>query len=64
MKTEKTKRVTISVNKDVDVIKNHIESDTGVKMTYVQTFDFLITFYLKHAQEPRTRWASLRSKDE
>lgn len=62
--TKGLKRVTISVSDDVDVIREHIERDTGVRMTYVQVFDFLIAFYMKHAQEPRTRWASLRRKDD
>ena len=57
-----TKRITISVDANVDKIRDVIESQTGVKMSYVQTFDHLIHFYIKHAAEPRTKWAPIFSK--
>jgi hypothetical protein len=59
-----TKRITIPVDEDIDTIRDFIERDTGIKMSYVQVINFLIHFYMKHAQEPRTRWASLQSKAE
>jgi len=59
-KRVKNKRVTVDVSADIDKIRNKIKADTGVTMTYVQTFDFLINFYMKHANEPRTQWAVLK----
>ena len=59
-KRVKNKRVTVDVSADIDKISNKIKADTGVTMTYVQTFDFLINFYMKHANEPRTQWAVLK----
>jgi len=59
-KRVKNKRVTVDVSVDIDKIRNKIKADTGVTMTYVQTFDFLINFYMKHANEPRTQWAVLK----
>lgn len=56
------KRLTIDVDPKIDAIRNKIKEDTGVLMTYVQTFDFLINFYAKHCNEPRTQWAVLKSK--
>jgi len=59
-KRPKNKRITVDVNPKIDLIRNKIREDTGVTMTYVQTFDFLIDFYTKHANEPKTRWAVLK----
>jgi hypothetical protein len=55
----KTKRITVDVTSDVDVIRDQIESDHGVKMTYVQLINFLAHFYIKHANEPKTQWKPL-----
>jgi hypothetical protein len=52
---EKKKRLTIYVSKDIDKIRQRILDDTGVKMTYVQVFDFLINFYYKN-QKIQTTW--------
>ena len=60
----KEKRITITVSSDIDVIRNKIQEDTGVVMTYVQTFDYLIHFYMQKANEPKTRWAILRKKND
>ena len=53
------KRVTVFVDDNVDNIREFIQEQTGIKMTYVQVFDHLIHFYIKHANEPRTRWAPI-----
>ncbi len=55
----KDKRITISVDSNIDNIRKFIEGQTGVKMTYVQVFDHLIHFYVKHANEPRTKWSPI-----
>lgn len=57
--TDKNKRITIPVSKDIELIRNRIAADTGVKMTYTQVFNFLIHFYVERANEPKTKWKSL-----
>ena len=54
------KRITIDVVEDIDKIRDKIEEETGVCMTYVQTFDFLIHFYMRHCNEPKTRWVGMQ----
>jgi len=63
-KTEDTKRITVNVDTNIDTIRDYLHKQTGVRMTYVQVFDFLIHFYMKHAQEPRTQWAALTTKEK
>jgi hypothetical protein len=55
----KNKRVTVPVSRDIDLIKNRIKTDTGIRMSYTQLFNFLIHFYISHANEPKTKWKSL-----
>lgn len=58
----KTKRVTIPVSNDIDLIRDRLAADTGITMSYGQIFNFLIHFYVEHADEPKTKWRSLRAK--
>ena len=53
------KRITVEIDQDIDRIREFINTQTGVRMTYVQLFNHLIHFYVKHANEPRTKWAPL-----
>jgi len=53
------KRITLPVDENIDRIREFIKEQTGVEMTYVQLFNHLIHFYVKHAAEPRTKWAPL-----
>lgn len=46
----------------IDIIRERLKADTGIEMSYVQLFNFLIHFYLKHADEPRTKWQTLTTK--
>lgn len=55
----KTKRVTIPVSKDVDLIRDRLAQDTGIRMSYAQIFNFLIHFYVDKANEPKSKWKSL-----
>ena len=55
----KTKRITVPVSKDIDLIRERIKRDTGINMTYVQIFNFLIHFYVERANEPKSKWRSL-----
>lgn len=56
---KRTKRITVNVPTEMDRIRDRLQDDTGVKMTYVQVFRFLIHFYLQRANEPKTRWRGL-----
>lgn len=55
----KTKRVTIPISKDIDLIRDRIRKDTGIAMSYAQIFNFLIHFYVERANEPKSKWRSL-----
>jgi len=61
-KTPTNKRITVPVDQAIDIIKDRLKADTGIEMTYVQVFNFLIHFYLKHANEPRTKWQAVTTK--
>jgi len=52
----KTKRVTIAVNSDIDIIRDKLLQDTGMKMSYIQVFNYLIHYYKKHSSLPVTVW--------
>jgi hypothetical protein len=60
LKRIRNKRVTVDVKPEIDRIREKIKDDTGVIMTYVQTFDFLIDFYMKYANVPKTQWRPLK----
>lgn len=60
MSSSKTKRITVPVTEDIDIIRKHLQKDTGIEMTYVQIFNFLIHFYMERANEPKSKWVSLR----
>ena len=55
----KTKRITIPVSRDVDLIRDRLAQDTGIRMSYAQIFNFLIHFYVERANEPKSKWRSL-----
>ena len=55
----KLKRITIPVSLDVDLIRDRLAADTGIHMTYTQVFNFLIHFYVKRANEPKSNWKAL-----
>ena len=59
-----SKRLTITVDDDIDRIRNFITQQTGVRMTYIQVFDHLIHFYVKHANEPSTKWAPIFKQEK
>jgi hypothetical protein len=54
-----SKRVTIPVSNDIDLIRDRLAADTGIRMSYAQIFNFLIHFYISKANEPKSRWKSL-----
>jgi hypothetical protein len=58
--TDKTKRITIPVSNDIDIIRDRLREDTGIDMTYVQIFNFLVHFYIQRMSEPKTKWKALQ----
>lgn len=58
--TDKTKRITIPVTEDIDIIRQRLREDTGIDMTYVQIFNFLVHFYIQRMNEPKTKWKALQ----
>ena len=59
MSDPKTKRITIPVSCDIDLIRDRLAADTGIQMTYTQLFNFLVHFYVERASEPKSKWRSL-----
>ena len=57
---KKTKRITIPVSVDIDLIRKRLAEDTGITMTYTQVFNFLVHFYIQRANEPKTQWRSTK----
>ena len=55
----KTKRITMKVTKDIDLIRDRLAADTGIVMTSNQILNFLIHFYVERASEPKSKWKSL-----
>ncbi len=51
-----TKRITIFVDPNIDVIRDHLDKTLGVKLTYVQLFDYLINYYKTNSTLPKTIW--------
>jgi len=60
LKRVRNKRITVDVSEKIDSIRTRVFEDTGVSMTYVQTFDYLINYYIKHCNEPRTKWVGMK----
>lgn len=55
----KTKRITIPVTRDIDLIRERLKQDTGIEMSYTQIFNFLVHFYVERANEPKSKWRAL-----
>jgi hypothetical protein len=51
-----SRRISIYVDSDIDKVREHLLTTTGVRYTYVQLFDHLIHFYMKNAKETTTEW--------
>ena len=52
---QKNKRLTVTVSENIDRIRQRLYEETGVRMTYVQVFDYLISYYTKN-QKIQTTW--------
>ena len=59
---EDQKRVTVYIDAHIDKIRDRVKTDTGVSMTYNQTFDYLINHYIKTTNMPRTTWVDVTKK--
>ena len=58
-KKSETRRITLYIDEHIDKIRDRVKTDTGVTMTYNQTFDYLINHYMKTTNMPRTVWADV-----
>ena len=58
-KKSETRRITLYIDGHIDKIRERVKNDTGVTMTYNQTFDYLINHYMKTTNMPRTVWADV-----
>lgn len=43
-----TKRITVPVDDHIDAIKQHLEEELGIAMSYAQVLQYLIKFYRKN----------------
>ena len=43
-----TKRITVPVDRYIDTIKQHLEEELGIAMSYAQVIQYLIKFYRKN----------------
>jgi hypothetical protein len=50
------KRITIPVDGNIDSIRDQLHKELGVYMSYHQLVDYLINYYRKHNQQPKTEW--------
>lgn len=51
----KTKRITLTITGNVDLVKKNIENRLGVQLSYAQLIDYLIHHYRKY-NNPATSW--------
>lgn len=54
------KRITISVSDNIDIIRERLSRDTGIRMTYVQLVNYLVHYYMTKSSEPRTQWVATK----
>lgn len=50
-----TKRITLAVDDKIDHIKDVLENELGIEMSYPQVLGYLIKFYFKN-QKAQTAW--------
>jgi hypothetical protein len=53
----KLKRITVSINGNIDAIRKQLQEEHGIEYTYVQLIDYLINFYRK-SNKPVTTFRS------
>jgi len=52
----KTKRITLTISANIEAIKKQLHEEHGIEYSYVQLVDYLINYYRKHNQRPKTEW--------
>jgi len=55
-----SKRITLPISVKVDEIKNHLQEELGIEMTYSQVIDYLIHFYSSKTAQPKTQWRPIK----
>lgn len=56
-----TKRITIPIDGNIDAIKDALQKQLGISMSYHQVINYLIKFY-SDRHKPRTTWADVVSE--
>ena len=51
----KTKRITLTINGNIEAIKKQLQEEHGIEYSYVQLVDYLINYYRKNKQV-NTAW--------
>jgi hypothetical protein len=55
-----SKRITLPITQKIEDIKNQLEEDLGIHLTYSQVFNILIHFYSSKTTQPKTQWRSIK----
>jgi hypothetical protein len=52
----KDKRITLSISGNIEAIKKQLQEEHGIEYSYAQLIDYLINYYRKQHQQPKTEW--------
>ena len=52
----KEKRITLGISGNIEAIKKQLQEEHGIEYSYAQIIDYLINYYRKHYQQPKTEW--------
>jgi hypothetical protein len=55
-----SKRITLPISEKFDEIKNQLEADLGIELTYSQVFNILIHSYSSKNAQPKTQWRAIK----
>lgn len=55
-----SKRITLPISGKIDHIKEKVQEDLGIEMTYAQIVDFLIHYYVSKTAQPKTQWREIK----
>lgn len=55
-----SKRITLPISEKAEEIKNQLEEDLGIELTYSQVFNILIHFYSSKTTQPKTQWRPIK----
>lgn len=52
----KEKRITLGISGNIEAIKKQLQEEHGIEYSYAQIIDYLINYYRKQHQQPKTEW--------